>query len=65
MALIVFPATIGMALVAPEFVPLVLGPKWSGVTLPLEVLVLHALVRSNVVLLTPLLNVIGEVTVKN
>ncbi len=60
MALIVFPATIGMALVAPEFVPLVLGPKWSGVTLPLEVLVLHALVRSNVVLLTPLLNVIGE-----
>jgi O-antigen/teichoic acid export membrane protein len=60
MALFIFPATIGMALVAPEFVPLVLGPKWIGVVLPLQVLVLHALVRSNVILLTPLLNVIGE-----
>lgn len=60
MALIIFPATIGMALVAPEFVPLVLGSKWSGVVLPLELLALHALLRSNVLLLAPLLNVIGE-----
>ena len=60
MALIIFPATIGMALVAPEFVPLVLGPKWGGAVLPLELLALHALIRSNVILLTPLLNVIGE-----
>ncbi len=60
MALIIFPATIGMALVAPEFVPLVLGSKWSGVVAPLELLALHALVRSNVILLTPILNVIGE-----
>jgi len=47
-------------LVAPEFVPLVLGPKWSGVVLPLELLALHAVIRSNVILLVPLLNVIGE-----
>ena len=60
MALIIFPVTIGMALVAPEFIPLILGPKWSGVVLPLEVLALHALVRSNVILLTPLLNAVGE-----
>jgi PST family polysaccharide transporter len=60
MALIVFPATIGMALVAPEFVPLVLGSKWSGVIAPLELLALHALIRSNFILLSPLLNVIGE-----
>jgi PST family polysaccharide transporter len=60
MALVIFPATIGLALVAPEFVPLVLGPKWNGVVIPLELLALHALVRSNVILLTPLLNVIGE-----
>ena len=60
MALVIFPATIGMALVAPEFVLLVLGPKWAGVTLPLELLALHALIRSNVILLIPLLNVIGE-----
>ena len=60
MALIIFPATIGMVLVAPEFVSLVLGPKWSGVVAPLELLALHALIRSNVILLSPLLNVIGE-----
>jgi O-antigen/teichoic acid export membrane protein len=60
MALIIFPATIGMALVCPEFVPLFLGSKWSGVVAPLELLALYALVRTNVILLTPLLNVIGE-----
>ena len=60
MALIIFPVTIGMALVAPEFVPLILGAKWMGVILPLEILVLHSLVRSNVILIVPLLNVIGE-----
>ena len=59
-AIIIFPATIGMALVAPEFVPLVLGSKWSGVVIPLEVLAIHALIRSNVILLTPILNAIGE-----
>ena len=59
MALIIFPVTIGMALVAPEFVPLVLGAKWIGVILPLELLALHALFRSNVILLSPVLNVIG------
>ena len=59
MALIIFPVTIGMALVAPEFVPLVLGAKWMGVILPLELLALHALFRSNVILLSPVLNVIG------
>ncbi len=60
MALIIFPATIGMVLVAPQFVSLVLGPKWNGVVAPLELLALHALIRSNVILLSPLLNAIGE-----
>ena len=60
MALIIFPLTVGMALVAREFVPLILGAKWSGVIVPLELLVLSALVRSNVILLEPLLNAIGE-----
>lgn len=60
MALVIFPATIGIAVVAPEFVTVVLGSKWAGVVLPLELLALHALIRSNVALLTPLLNVIGE-----
>jgi len=60
MALMIFPATIGLALLAPEFVPLVLGSKWNGVIIPLELLALHALIKSNVILLSPLLNVIGE-----
>ena len=59
MALVIFPATIGIALVAPEFVPVVLGSKWNGAILPLELLSLHAVVRSNVILLGPLLNVVG------
>lgn len=60
MALIIFPVTLGMALVAREFVPLVLGAQWMGAVLPLEILAVHAVVRSNVILITPLLNVIGE-----
>jgi O-antigen/teichoic acid export membrane protein len=60
MALLIFPLTIGIALVAPEFVALVLKSKWNGIILPLNLLVLHALVRSNVILLEPLLNAIGE-----
>jgi|SRR5208283_4791475 len=60
MALIIFPVTIGLALVAPEFVPFVFGSKWTSVVPPLELLALHALFRSNAILLTPLLNVIGE-----
>jgi O-antigen/teichoic acid export membrane protein len=60
MALIIFPVTVGMAIVAHEFVPLVLGAKWIGLIAPLQLLVLHALVRSNVILLEPLLNAIGE-----
>lgn len=59
-ALVIFPATFGIALVAPEFVSVVLGSKWHGVIIPLELLALHAIIRSNVVLMTPLLNVIGE-----
>lgn len=60
LALVIFPATLGMALVAKDFVHLALGSKWDGAVLPLELLALHALIRSNVILLTPMLNVIGE-----
>lgn len=60
MAIIIFPTAMGMSLVASELIPLVFGPKWSGVVLPLELLSLHVLFRSNVILLTPFLNVIGE-----
>jgi O-antigen/teichoic acid export membrane protein len=60
LALIVFPATLGMALVANEFVRVALGLKWVGVVLPLELLAVHAVIRSNVILLVPFLNAIRE-----
>jgi PST family polysaccharide transporter len=60
LSLAVFPALLGIALVANDFVHVALGQKWIGVVLPLELLTLHALLRSNVILLTPVLNVIGE-----
>jgi O-antigen/teichoic acid export membrane protein len=60
MALIIFPVTLGMALVSREFIALVLGVQWMAAVLPLEILAVHAVLRSNVILITPLLNVIGE-----
>ena len=59
LAIVVFPATIGLALVAADFIPLVLGEKWSEAILPLQLLAIHATIRSNVILLTPLLVAIG------
>ncbi len=41
-ALVIFPATLGIALVAEELVPLVLGDKWAEVTAPLQVLACYA-----------------------
>jgi O-antigen/teichoic acid export membrane protein len=60
LSLVIFPAAFGMCLVANDFVSVALGEKWMGVVLPLQLLTLHALFRSNVILLTPLLNIIGE-----
>lgn len=60
LSLVIFPTVLGMALVANDFVRFALGQKWMGVVLPLELLAFHAVFRSNVVLLTPLLNVMGE-----
>ena len=60
LSLVVFPTVLGMALVANDFVRLALGQKWMGVVLPLELLAFHVLFRSNLSLLVPLLNVIGE-----
>lgn len=60
LALIIYPATVGIALVANEFVYVALGAKWYGAVIPLELLAFHALIRSNVILLTPLINAIGE-----
>jgi len=60
LSVITFPATIGMALVAGDFVRLVLGSKWQGAIVPLEILALYASLRCIVTLLPSILNVTGE-----
>ena len=50
-ALITFPVSLGLALVARDFVMAVLGPKWEGTVAPLQVLAAYAAFRS----ITPLL----------
>lgn len=60
MALIVSPVTVGISLVAPDFVHLVLGPKWMGVVAPLQILSLYASVRCLSPLMPMLINVLRE-----
>lgn len=36
LAYLAFPAIYGLASIAPEFIPLVLGPNWTGAILPLQ-----------------------------
>ena len=45
-SLVIFPATVGIALVAEEFVLLVLGVKWAAVVPPLQVLAFYATFRA-------------------
>jgi teichuronic acid exporter len=59
-ALVTFPTTVGMALVAREAVPLLMGPKWSGMIAPLQVLSAYATFRALVALLPKVLNMVGQ-----
>ncbi len=59
-ALATFPATLGMALVAHEAIPLVMGPKWKGMIGPLQVLSVYAAFRSIVALLPKVLTAMGK-----
>jgi teichuronic acid exporter len=59
-ALITFPATIGLGLVARDFVLIVLGQHWTGMIAPLQVLAFYAAFRSLTPLLPQVLIVIGE-----
>jgi PST family polysaccharide transporter len=60
LALATFPATIGLALVASELVPLIMGPKWAPVVLPLEILAVYTTFRSIVALLPKVLTAVGN-----
>ncbi len=46
LAYLTLPAAAGLALVAGEFVPVVLGPQWLGAILPLRLLAVYGGVRS-------------------
>lgn len=62
-ALINYPVMVGMALTASELVPVVLGPQWLEVTLPLQILCMVGLVKSVDPLLTQALTSSGQVNV--
>ncbi len=46
LALLTFPVSLGMALVADQFVLVVLGPKWAAAIIPLRLLAIYAALRS-------------------
>jgi len=56
LSLLTFPASIGLALVADQFVLAVLGPKWTAAATPLRLLAIYAALRSVTTLLPVLLN---------
>lgn len=59
-SLVTFPATIGLGLVAPEFIALFLGSRWSDAVAPLEVLAFYGSIRTVSALLGPLLTALRE-----
>jgi len=60
LALITFPVSLGLALVARDFVLVVLGPKWEATIAPLQVLAAYAAVRSITPLLPQVLQIIRD-----
>jgi len=59
-ALITFPLSLGLALVARDFVLVVLGPKWEDTIVPLQLLAAYAAVRSIIPLAPQVLMVIRD-----
>lgn len=60
LALLTFPACIGLGLVARDLIPFALGQKWAGVVGPLQVLSIFAALRSIVALLPKVLTAVGN-----
>src|SRR5207244_6949214 len=63
-ALITFPISVGLALVARDFVLAVLGPKWGPTIAPLRILAAYAAVRSITPLLPQVLHTIRDTKVE-
>jgi polysaccharide transporter, PST family len=59
-ALIAFPLTLGLGLVAPDIVPLALGPKWHSMIAPLQLLSIAAAIRAITPILPQVLTVTGH-----
>ncbi|MEX2284711.1 MAG: lipopolysaccharide biosynthesis protein [Gemmatimonadota bacterium] len=60
LALLTFPAALALALVADDFVPLVMGPQWIDAVAPLRLLAIYASLRSITPLLPQILSVRGD-----
>lgn len=60
LALVTFPLSIGLALVARDLVPVFLGPQWAGTVLPLQLLAVYAAFRSITPLLPQVLQLTGQ-----
>jgi len=60
LAFITFPASMGLALVARDFVLVFLGAKWLGAVIPLQLLAAYAAFRSITPLLPQVLTAIGH-----
>ena len=60
LALVAFPMTIGLALVAGELVPVLLGQSWTFMVTPLRVLAAYAAIRTISPLSPHLLTAIGD-----
>jgi len=60
LALVTLPVTFGLALVAPDLVPLALGPKWSSMILSLQILSFYSAVRAMLPLFSQVLIATGE-----
>jgi len=60
LAMVTFPATVGMGLVAGDLVPLLLTEKWGAMVVPLQLLAVAAAIRSVTPILPQILTVIGE-----
>jgi PST family polysaccharide transporter len=58
LSLLCFPASIGLAIVADQFVLVVLGQKWMSAVVPLQLLALCAAMRSITTVLPVLLNTV-------
>jgi teichuronic acid exporter len=60
LAMLIVPASAGLALVAQDFVLLALGNKWSATIVPLQFLCWHASINALGTLLAPILQVTGQ-----